>query len=801
MSTSTVQLAADLGSFNDLETGDVLDRISGALRGEYDSLQAIIPNINGTRVEHEALAASGKKTASELTAAERATATLAIVTADGARAVGDFARTADSASNTSKTLAAQFEELQVSVGNKLMPAWQAFQELLSVGIGILGGMVEVIADVVSWFSQLPGPVQAGAAAFALWVTVGPQVVGFLKGLMFVIPMIMSSLGGMAGGMRAVGAAMLTSFGGPIGIAILGVTAAIGIFMSKTEAAQTTVSNFAGVIDEATGKLAANADEVLRNGAAESGHLQAYKAMGGVVTDYTGALKGLGPEQDRVHTAILDAAEAALTGSGAWSRMVAKGIELSGNSRQVASDILASGDAGQYASGQFDAVLGVSGNLASDMGLVADESGKAAVKLEDAAGGAGKAGDAAADAGDPMKNLADATKALGGAASDADTATQFLIASLIAVNGGTVTAQQAADLAAAAFRGIAQSQRDNSAAHDGVTAAALKVTDAEAKLADVTAHLGDENTDTRTTAEQVTAAQLDLADAHRGVDDAAAEVTQSEEDMRTANIKARDAAIANASSAFTLAGGYDNVQASSNAANQKIEEARTAFINAQPEADRLSGKAAAVAQSLFGIPGETVARMREAGGDGVIGTADDVKQAVNQIPGSHNTDITVSGGAQEVANNIRRAIELIPGYKQLVIESKLVGAPIPLPHLGGGFRRGGATPDTGPYTVDNQPIIAHRGEHVLDGNDVNKLGGQAGTYGFRDALTAGGAQAAAMWLLQRNGGLPGAMAPAGSAVTAQANTGPRTVIQFGDVRVGEYRDATDLLNRAAYMGVN
>src|SRR3954454_17442395 len=51
VSTDTVKLAADLGSFNNLQTGDVLDRINGALRGEYDSLQALIPNINAARVE------------------------------------------------------------------------------------------------------------------------------------------------------------------------------------------------------------------------------------------------------------------------------------------------------------------------------------------------------------------------------------------------------------------------------------------------------------------------------------------------------------------------------------------------------------------------------------------------------------------------------------------------------------------------------------------------------------------------------------------------------------------------------
>jgi hypothetical protein len=61
MSTDVVKLAADLGSFNNLETGDVLERIQAAFRGEYDSLQLLIPNINAARVEQEAMAETGKK--------------------------------------------------------------------------------------------------------------------------------------------------------------------------------------------------------------------------------------------------------------------------------------------------------------------------------------------------------------------------------------------------------------------------------------------------------------------------------------------------------------------------------------------------------------------------------------------------------------------------------------------------------------------------------------------------------------------------------------------------------------------
>lgn len=167
MSTAVVQAAADLGSFSNLETADVADRISAAFRGEYDSLQAVIPNINAARVESEALAATGKTVASELTAQEKAAAVLSIVQKDGARAMGDFARTSDGAANQQKILTAQMEDQQAKLGGLLLPAWTGF-------LGVLNDeVVPAISGVVDWMGQngetmlLLGGIVLGAAT-AYW---------------------------------------------------------------------------------------------------------------------------------------------------------------------------------------------------------------------------------------------------------------------------------------------------------------------------------------------------------------------------------------------------------------------------------------------------------------------------------------------------------------------------------------------------------------------------------------------------------------------------------------------------------
>jgi hypothetical protein len=802
MSTQVVQLAADLGSFSNLETADVVDRMSGAFRGEYDSLQAVIPNISAARVETEALAMTHKSSVSELTAAEKATAVLAIVQKDGARAMGDFAKTSEGAANTQKILAARFEDTKAAVGEKLMPAWQAFLQVLSAGLTIFNGVIDMVGGLVTWFSQLPGPVQAGAIAFVAWVTIGPQVIGFLRGLLFVIPLIMSSVGGMAAGMRAAGAAMLSAFGGPIGVAILAVTAAVGFFMSKTEQATPTTISFADAVDQATGRLKENAQATIQAAAAEGGHIDAMKAVNVAADTYSSALAGNKADLDAVHTAILDAATAAVQNSDAWGRMSARGETAGKSARDVASGLLASGDAGRFAGEGMDSALMASSTLATDMSTLDTESRRAAQSTESAGKGAAAAGAGAESATTPMENLKTATQQLDAAASAADTATQFLTASLNAMNGGALSAEQASNLAAAAMRGVGAAQREQQASSDGLLSAQIAVSDATTHLADVTSHLGDENVETRTTAQDQMEAQLSLNDANRGLVQATDDVAAANEGLSKANLTARDAAVKNAASAFTLAGGFDNLDGATAAATAKIEEARAAFIRTQPQADILSGKADATARSLFGIPGDVNTFIREAGAANVQSQAANTAGAIGRIPDSHNTNITVSGISQlDVALGRLNAIQQIPGYKQLVVETIARGQNIPTPHLGGAMHRGGtafagggAAPDYGAWQSDTIPGLWHRGEHVLDAQDVTRMGGQAAVYGFRDALSAGGPVDAAMRILAANGGLPGASAP--PAITGGAQTQPGRQIQFtGPITVGKFDDARDLINHA------
>lgn len=131
LSEKVVQMAADFGSFNNLPTTDVLDRIAGGFRGEYDALQKIIPNISAARVQQEALNETHKASASDLTAADKALATFNILQQDGSRAMGDFARTSGGLANQQKITNAEWQNAKAKLGGELMPAMVGFEHFMS----------------------------------------------------------------------------------------------------------------------------------------------------------------------------------------------------------------------------------------------------------------------------------------------------------------------------------------------------------------------------------------------------------------------------------------------------------------------------------------------------------------------------------------------------------------------------------------------------------------------------------------------------------------------------------------------
>lgn len=185
-----VQLSADIASFHNVAGGstEVLDAMSAAFRGEYDTLQRYIPTINAAAVEQQALAMTGKESAKELTNLEKALAVQALTMRDAGAAVGDFARTSQGAANQERILAAQMDNLQATVGEALLPIWTALISLLNELVQavlpplsdfIRQQVVPAMAQMAQMIDQVVGP--ALAALMGNFGAAGGGVEGFTNG--------------------------------------------------------------------------------------------------------------------------------------------------------------------------------------------------------------------------------------------------------------------------------------------------------------------------------------------------------------------------------------------------------------------------------------------------------------------------------------------------------------------------------------------------------------------------------------------------------------------------------------------
>lgn len=317
LSKKVVQMSADLGSFNNLPTEDVIDRISGALRGEYDSLQLLIPNINAARVEQEAMSETGKQSADALTAQEKAAAVLAIVHGDGAKAMGDFARTATGAANAQKTATAVYQESQAQIGEQLLPTWQRLIDLFqSVGVPAVEAIGSAFATLIDWlspvislFQDMPEPLQAAAIALGAVVLLNGPLVRMATGIGTFATRLRTATGAAATfGVAAKGA--LSFLGGPIGIAIIGITTALTLFSDSSDDAAEKTIDLSSAIDEQTGKWKQNAAAALSAQVESSGLGEAYRAIGGNAQDLVDAIAGVPAAQDRVNAKIAETQAAA-----------------------------------------------------------------------------------------------------------------------------------------------------------------------------------------------------------------------------------------------------------------------------------------------------------------------------------------------------------------------------------------------------------------------------------------------------------------------------------------------------------
>lgn len=184
MSKEFAVLTQDLASFKNLSNEVAQQKLFSGLTGEAEPLRAVGVFINEAAVQAKALELGLTGVNGKLTDQEKIVARAAIIQEQLAQASGDVGRTSEGTANQIKASAAAFEELQVTIGTKLLP--------------VITPIISGIGDLLNKFTKLPDSVQTTILVFAgLAAALGPLLIA-LGAIVTLAPGIVAGLGLIAG---------------------------------------------------------------------------------------------------------------------------------------------------------------------------------------------------------------------------------------------------------------------------------------------------------------------------------------------------------------------------------------------------------------------------------------------------------------------------------------------------------------------------------------------------------------------------------------------------------------------------
>lgn len=132
--------AADMASVFDTDVEDALGAIQSALRGEADAIERFGVTMTAAEVKAYALRTGLVAAGVEMTAQETTVARLGALFEQTSQHAGDFANTAESLGNSSKTLRSDLENVAVELGTELIPVAKEI-------VGVLQGMLDRFKDL------------------------------------------------------------------------------------------------------------------------------------------------------------------------------------------------------------------------------------------------------------------------------------------------------------------------------------------------------------------------------------------------------------------------------------------------------------------------------------------------------------------------------------------------------------------------------------------------------------------------------------------------------------------------------
>ncbi|WP_257230612.1 phage tail tape measure protein [Rhodococcus qingshengii] len=557
------------------------------------------------------------------------------------------------------------------------------------------------------------------------------------------------------GLKTAAGGLMGALGGPAGLAVMGVVAALSIYsMNQRKAAQAaaeheeSIKSLIGTLDEQTGAITERTYQQKASELADSGAIKSARDYGIAETDLVAAHLNQADALGRTNQVIDDNIKRSLTSSELY-RDSEKNYKAAGISLQDLTDALGG------APGKYDEVngkiqdwnrnMGASGAANSSMmeslgalkgGM--DTAGQGAANLGteigksnvDLAAAQQRASDAAAaleKGRSPASQFSDAMQKLGGMAGSAEEKLSALSNALTIFNGGTVGLEQAQSRLAEASDATKAAFADAAGVGAIVNGAFDVSTETGRRLLDAT---NSQQQATLANAQAAYEAKKNVGDLAGAQADATAVVAASRQtfldQIATMGIvgdeaqRMADKYIGIPSVISTLLT-LDNQSFKLNAQESENIIAMLSGLEATPQVTAILTKLkegkAITTQDLAELSKSTadpavVLKIAEA-----LANSQQVK---DDLAGIRDKDVTIRVHMQEISAAVAKYGAWSPEAVQVAFGPKALGGPI----------------EGGIPGKDSVPILAMPGEHMLTTADVDSLGGQEGVFRFRAALAQG-----------------------------------------------------------------
>lgn len=466
LSTELTTLAADFGSFKNVDVTQVLEAQAAAFRGEYDALQRFVPTINAAAVEQQALAETGKASAKELTQQEKALATYALMLEGAGPALGDFARNADGAANSAKVAGAEVTNASASLGEELVP--------------IYAQAAKAAGGLASAFQLLPGPAQTAVVGVG-GLTLG---VGLLAPRLIEGAKVMQLAGSKAADL-ATRLVLPKSAVTGLGSATDSTTPKIGKFGVALGALGAAAAAYELIqLGRAMGETKISAEDALRSTTAELEELVAgmegiasqsdFEAMGRQNVDALFSMRDAAVAAGIPHPKLAAAIREVEQENARAAERTAEYADSAEGAAGASTDLAAgqtdaASAAERQAQAAQEAASAVDGLRSAEEGVASAREGVASAQagLADAEHGVAEAREGVADA---SRGVADAEQGLADARAGAQEAAAELADAERDLRDGTDDLRDAEDGVVDAEKDLAAAHRDTQLAQEDLTAA-------------------------------------------------------------------------------------------------------------------------------------------------------------------------------------------------------------------------------------------------------------------------------------------------------------------------------------------